>query len=197
MECSAEISEAGRRGWRLHHQSAPYLRAAGQYTLRCASFIEELSPQAEPRRSPWSKAQLDQPALADESLVAEIPAVLPRHDPFDAFEDIGADTSVVPELLGAVFHRDAGAFADVFVMGTLVGVLDPAPTADVVDEDNGEVGAPWPHIIQQPLQRVAACDTEAAFAVIRVGLSKLDATSLGVFPDRVGLGLGGVALMVG
>ena len=87
-----------------------------------------------------AKAQLDQPALPCEDLGGQLAAVLAGHRALDALDDGGDRAAVVLELLGAVVDVDAGPLADVLVVGALVGVLEAAPAADVVDEDGVEVG---------------------------------------------------------
>ena len=86
------------------------------------------------------KAKLDQPALPGENFGGEFPAVFAGHRPLDALNDGGDRASVVLELLGAILHADAGTLANVFVVGAFVGILEAAPAADVVDEDDCEVG---------------------------------------------------------
>ena len=73
---------------------------------------------------------------------------------------------------------DAGPLAEVLVVGALVGVLEPAPAADVVDEDRREVGAAGLHVVDQPSQRLAAVDVEAALALVGVGPDDLEAAAL-------------------
>ena len=48
--------------------------------------------------------------------------------------------TVILELLGAILNADAGALADIFVIGALVGVLEPAPAAYIVNQDRPEIG---------------------------------------------------------
>jgi hypothetical protein len=86
------------------------------------------------------KAQLDQAALPGEHLGRQLPAVFARHRALDALDDGGHGRAVVLELLGAVGDLNSGAAADVLVIGAFVGVLEPTPAADVVDEDDLEVG---------------------------------------------------------
>jgi hypothetical protein len=84
--------------------------------------------------------QLDQPALAGEHLGRQLPAVFACHGALDAFDDGRHRRAVVLELLGAVGDLDAGAAADVLVVRALVGILKSPPAADVVDQDDLEVG---------------------------------------------------------
>ena len=102
-----------------------------------------------------SKAQSDETALPCEHLDRQLAAVLAGHRPFHALDDRGAQAAVVLELLGAVVHRDAGLLADELVVGALVGILEAAPSADVVDENRAEISGAAPNVVDQPLQRVA------------------------------------------
>ena len=79
-----------------------------------------------------------------------------------------ADAAVVFELLGAVVDGYPGARADVLEVRGLVGVLEAAPTADVIDEDFREIGAPAFHVVNQAAQRVAAIQLQAAFTFVGV-----------------------------
>ena len=56
------------------------------------------------------------------------------------FPDGSAETAVVLKLLGAIVNREARFTTYEFVIGALVGILEAAPTADVVDENGFEVG---------------------------------------------------------
>ncbi|MNS66354.1 hypothetical protein D3C72_995640 [compost metagenome] len=92
---------------------------------------------------------------------------------------------------------DAGLAAQVLVVGAFIGVLEPPPATDVVDEDGLEVGPPGLDIGQQPLERVPAFDLQAALALVGVGLDDLEATPRRVSRYDVRLVLGGVLLMLG
>ena len=78
--------------------------------------------------------------MALEDLGRQLAAVLAGHRALDALDDGRDRAAVVLELLRAVVDGDAGALADVLVVGAFVGVLEPAPAADVVDQDRLEVG---------------------------------------------------------
>ena len=47
------------------------------------------------------------------------------------------------------------------VIGALVGILKPAPAADVIDEDRLEVGLAGLNLGHQVLQRLAAVEPQA------------------------------------
>ena len=113
-------------------------------------------------------AELDQPALAGEHLDRQLARVLAGHRPLDPLDDGRDRRAVVGELLGAVVHGDAGALADVLVVGALVGVLEAAPAADVVDQHHLEVGAAALDVGDQPLQLVAALQPQPALALVGI-----------------------------
>ena len=142
-------------------------------------------------------AELDQPALAGEHLDRQLARVLAGHRPLDPLDDGRDRRAVVGELLGAVVHGDAGALADVLVVGALVGVLEPPPAADVVDQHHLEVGAPALDVGDQPLQLVAALQPQPALALVGIGANDQQAVPLGVLADLFRLVLGRVLLMVG
>ena len=160
------------------------------------ALIDEQAPQAVAGRPALAVAEFDQAALAGENLGRELPAVFAGHRALDALDDGRDRAAVVLELLGAVLDGDAGALADVLVVGALVGILESAPAADVVDEDGREIGFPALHVLDQPLQGVAAIESQAALALVRIGADDLEAAPLGVLADGVGLVLGGVFLML-
>jgi hypothetical protein len=143
------------------------------------------------------KAQLDQAALPGEHLGRQLPAVFARHRALDALDDGGHGRAVVLELLGAVGDLDSGAAADVLVVGALVGILKPAPAADVVDQDDLEVGLAGLDVLDQLLQRLPAIDAQAALAFVGVGADDLDVAPGGVLADLVALVLRRVLLVLG
>jgi hypothetical protein len=149
--------------------------AARQFALDGACWSISTFAQAVARRAALAETQLDQAALAGEHLGRQLPAVFAGHGALDALDDGGHRRAVVLELLGAVGDLDAGAAADVLVIGALVGVLEPAPAADVVDQDDLEVGLAGLDVLDQLLQGDAAVDAQAALAFVGVGADDLDA----------------------
>src|SRR6202030_4105331 len=112
-------------------------------------------------------------------------------------DDGRRDASVILKLLGAIPDVDAGAPADVFVVGALVSILEPTPAADVVDEYGFETRRFALDIGQQLLQRIAPVDAQSAFAVVGVGPHDVEAAADGVLQYGVGLVFGRVALVLG
>src|SRR3989338_9496616 len=80
-------------------------------------------------------------ALTGKYLRGQFTTVLTGHRALDIFEDCRGETSVIFELLRAVFDRDPRFFADKFVVRALVGILKAAPPAYVIDENYFEVRA--------------------------------------------------------
>src|SRR5690606_16597699 len=98
--------------------------------------------------------------------------------------------------LGAILDIDPGALADLLVIPALVGILEPAPAADVVNEDDGKVGRAALHVVDQPLKGVPAVEPQPAAALVGVGANDLHAAPFGVLADGVGLVLGRVLLVL-
>ena len=127
------------------------LLASAEFAFRPATAVDQATPQAISSRTTLAKAELDQAALAGEDLGGELAAVLTGHRTLDALDDGGDRAAVILKLLGAVLHPDPGTAADVLVVGALVGILEAAPAADIVDQDGAVVGAARPHIVQHQL----------------------------------------------
>src|SRR3546814_2076077 len=92
--------------------------------------------------------------------------------------------AIVLELLGAVNDRDASAFADIFVVGALVGVLEAAPAAHVIDQDDGKVRRAALDVLNQLLEDVAAIETQPAATLVGIAAPDLDAAPLGRSEER-------------
>ncbi|WP_414707610.1 PepSY domain-containing protein [Rhodovulum sp.] len=78
-------------------------------------------------------AQAIAQALPGEDLHRQPAAIFSRHHAPDGFQQVRADAAVIHELLAAVMDPDAGAGTGMRVLRARVGVLKPAPVADVVD----------------------------------------------------------------
>jgi hypothetical protein len=68
----------------------------------------------------------------------------------------------------------AGSFADKFVVGTFVRILEAAPSADVIDQDAIEIGSCGLNVGNQLLQSAAANDGNPAATIVRVSTNDLD-----------------------
>src|SRR3546814_6968686 len=99
-------------------------------------------------------------------------------------EEGGDVAAIVLELLSAVNDRDASAFADIFVVGALVGVLEAAPAAHVIDQDDGKVRRAALDVLNQLLEGVAAIETQPAATLVGIAAHDLDAAPLGILPHR-------------
>jgi hypothetical protein len=78
----------------------------------------------------------------------------------------------------------------------LVGVLETAPSANVINEDGAEVGLTSLDVPDQRLDPVPAIEAKAAFPRVGVGPYDFQALLLGIFTDRTRLVLGRIALML-
>src|SRR5690606_27708107 len=101
--------------------------ASGEFALGRTALIDQATTERIPGRAALAIAVFDQTALAHEDFGRQLPAVLTRHRPLHALDDSRDRAAVVLELLGAVLDGYASSFADVLVIGALVGVLEPAP----------------------------------------------------------------------
>ena len=65
-------------------------------------------------------------------------------------------------------HLHTGLTTAQFVGCSLVGILEPAPAADIINDQYGEVAKSAFHIVQELLQSKSATDVEATFAFVGV-----------------------------
>ncbi len=63
-------------------------------------------------------------------------------------------------------NGDPAVAADEFVMSAFIGVLEPAPSADVINQNCVEIGLTTLDVIDQPLQGVAALDFQSTLSRI-------------------------------
>jgi hypothetical protein len=83
-----------------------------------------------------------------------------------------------------------------FVIGAFVDVLEPSPSADVVDEDVVKVGSAAADIVEQLDQPFATLNSKAATAFVRISADDREIALRGVDGDGGSLVLRRVALMV-
>ena len=162
-----------------------------------AGLVNQHPAQAVACWTPLTKPHLNQAALTGEHLGRQLPAVFPGHGALDAFDDGRHRRAVVLKLLGHVGDRDTFALADVFVISRLVRILEATPAADVIDQDQVEVGVAGLDIGDELLQRGAAIDGQPALALVGIGAHDLNAAPVSVFLNLVGLVMRGVLLMLG
>ena len=170
--------------------------ATAENTLVSAGLVDEHAPQPVPGGSALSIANLDQPALTGEYLGRQFTTVFASHGALDAFYDGGEGAPVILELFGTVVHRNTSPAADILVVRTLVGVLKPAPTADVIDQDRRKIGFPGLDIIDEALEGVPPVQAQPTLAFVCIGADNFQTSLLGVFPDSLGLIFSGVPLVL-
>src|SRR5262245_7358159 len=85
---------------------------------------------AEPNssRPPLTIAEFNETALPNKDFRGQLAAVFRRHRAFYGLDDRGCDTAIVIERLRAVVDLNIRAPADVFVIRTLIGILESSPT---------------------------------------------------------------------
>ncbi|OIQ74975.1 hypothetical protein GALL_433660 [mine drainage metagenome] len=162
-----------------------FVFATFQFGLHLAPFVKQDTAKAKTRWAALSIAEFDQAALPSEDLVGQLATVLACHGALDALDDGRNRAAVIFELLGAIFDLLVRATADVFVIGGFICILEPAPPADVIDEDHLKIGGAVLHILDQLLQGLAALDPEAAFPGIGIGAHQFETAFGGIFADRV------------
>ena len=91
---------------------------------------------------------------------------------------------------------DAGAFADVFIIAALVGILKPAPAADIVGQDGLKFGFTCLNLRNHPPQAIAAFHAESAFALVGEHPDNLHAAPGSVFLHTVELVLRRILLVL-
>ena len=77
------------------------------------------------------------------------PAVFTRHGPLDTFDNGGHRTVIILKLLGTIYDPDARALANVLIIGAFIGILEPAPPGNVINQNNIEVRLPTFNILNQ------------------------------------------------
>src|SRR4029450_13196766 len=84
----------------------------------------------------------------------------------------------------------------VLVERALVGVLEPAPAADVVHQDRLVVSPVVLDVVDDGPEPVSAGDVQPTAALVGVGADDLEPAAAGVLADRVLVVGGGVLLML-
>lgn len=171
--------------------------AASQFTFERAGLIDQNASQPVASRATLAETQLNQAALPSEYLGRQLAAVFASHRTLDALDDGRHRRTVVFELLCAVRDLDARATADVFVIGALIGVLESAPAADVIDQNDLEVRAACLDVLDQLLQRPPPIDAQAALALVGIGANDFDVAPSRVLADLVGLVFRRILLVLG
>ena len=164
--------------------------APRQLALDRSGLIDQHTPQPIASRAALPKTQFDQPALPGEHLGREFATVFAGHRPFDAFDDGGDRRAIILELFGTVGHLNSRTATDVLVVGAFICILESAPTADVVDQNDLKIDVTGLDVFDQLLQCLSTVDAQTAFSFVGIGPNDLDAASSGVFPNLVGLVFG-------
>lgn len=110
-----------------------------EHALNCSIHGYQLPAQPVSRHPALTVPQFDQAALSCEHFHGELSAVLCSHRSLHRFDQSGYRAAVVLELFGGIVNIDSSSSADVFVVGTFVGIEETSPPADVIDQDNAEI----------------------------------------------------------
>lgn len=167
-----------------------------QFCLGLPMFVHQLTAKPITGRPALAEPQGNEPTLTGEHLCREFPAVFSRHCTFDAFDHRGGETAVVLKLLSAIKNGDACLLAEKLQMRRLVGVLEPAPTADVIYKYGIEIGSPGRHIVNQPLKRLPTINIKTAFSFVRISAYDSYAPLGGITRDGFSLILGRIFLVL-
>src|ERR1035437_6300526 len=164
--------------------------STSQKSFRALVPVDQLAPQAIAGRSTLSKPHLDEAALAREHLHRELAAVFRSHGALQSLEHRRRHAAVVLELLCAVVNADPSSLENILVVRALIHVLEPTPTAHVIDEEGSEIRPFGFDIRHELVQAVAAGNVESTAPVIRVLPHYVHVVVGGVLPDHVELVLG-------
>jgi len=134
-----------------------------------------------------AESQLDQPALAGEDFDRELAAVFGSHRALERLQHRRGHAPIVLEVFCTVVKSDSSPLQHVFVVGTLVYVLEPSPAAHVVDKKGGEVGSFGLNIGHQLVETVPAGNVQATALMVGVLLDNLDVVGAGVLADDLEL----------
>ena len=159
-------------------------------------LIHQHPAQPNPGNAALPVAQLDQAAGPLENLVGKFPAEFTGHGPLHTFNNGRGRATVILKLLRAVMDLHPRLTAEIFIIGTFVGILEPAPPAHVIDEDTGKASAAALHVPDHLRERIPPLNAEPAFAVVGIDLDDLQSPPPGVFLDNLQLVAGGILLML-
>ena len=87
--------------------------------------------------------------------------------------------------------------SNVLTQGAFIGILEPAPAADVVDQDGLEIRLAGANLGHQVLQRLASVEAQSRPAGILEDAQDLQTPGSGVAAKDVELVFGGILLMIG
>src|SRR3954447_4993316 len=113
-----------------------------EVSFRSQVLANQLPSEAEGEGSADAIAEAGNTALTGVNLDGKLSAVFGGHYPLDVLDDARKQAAIIVELFGTVGYADAVLFADEFIMRALVDVLEPPPSADVVNQNMSEIRAP-------------------------------------------------------
>src|SRR5262249_7708662 len=124
-------------------------------------------------------------------------AVLSRHSAFHAFHNGGNRAAVIFEWLCAIADLDVCPAANVLVVRALIGILKPAPTTDVINQNCTEIRTTVVDIADELLQRIAPLNSQTTLARALVATCDDHPSALCILANRVTLIFGRVLLVLG
>jgi hypothetical protein len=115
----------------------------------------------------------------------------------EALHERRDDRPVVAERLCAVSYSYARFPTDELIVGALIGILEPPPSAHVVGQDQREVGLATQDIGQQAFQTFTPVELQPADACVDIGPDDVDPMGVRVTRIRLALVIDRVGLMLG
>src|SRR5262249_43490415 len=94
-------------------------------------------------------------------------------------------------------HLYVGAFANVLVIGALISVLKPPPSADVVHENDTIVSSSSLDVLKEFPKATSPREIQSAFPRVGVRANNRHTVCLGVAQDCLALIFSGILLMLG
>ena len=87
--------------------------------------------------------------MSGELLITVNDSLFTCHCPLERLHDEVRRTAVIGELLCTVMHWHARRLAQELVMCAFIGVLESAPSTDIVDEDGSKIIGPADNVFQE------------------------------------------------
>lgn len=107
-------------------------------------------------------------------------AAFTRQLPLQSFQERRRNAVIIRELLGTIMHFYTRQLAQKLVMGALVSILKSSPTADIKDEDCGELCTADSYVFNELPKTGAVRDLQSAPRLIRVRFYKLKVAGPGI-----------------
>jgi hypothetical protein len=109
---------------------------AGEQNLFRGSVRRGQQPsQAISRQTALAISQLRQSLLSSVYLTSQFSTVLTSHDPLESLDNGAGYRTIVRKAFGTIVNGNPGGLAQKFIVGSLIRILEPPPTAHVIYEN--------------------------------------------------------------